>query len=109
MGRQRYEPTRCIAVDVDGTLQINGRRNDVLIDWCRDRRLDGYSILLWSARGKEHARSVADAFACADVFDVILAKPGYIVDDLGWSWIKYTRVIDMGDLQNTDEKVLPGG
>jgi hypothetical protein len=23
----------------------------------------------------------------------VLSKPGYIIDDLGWSWIKYTKVI----------------
>jgi hypothetical protein len=53
----------------------------------------GYSLMLWSARGREYADAMAQRYGVAGLFDVILAKPGYIVDDLGWDWIKYTQVI----------------
>lgn len=93
MNAPKYPPRRCIAVDVDGTLHIGGQPNVALIAWCRVRKQDGYSLILWSAQGEEHARSVATAFGCADLFDVIVSKPGYIVDDNGWDWIKYTRAL----------------
>ena len=50
-------------------------------------------IMLWSARGESHARNAAETFGVADLFHTICSKPGYVVDDLGWSWIKHTKVI----------------
>ena len=88
-----YPPPRVIAIDVDGTLQIGGEANARLIEWCRQRKADGFQLILWSARGEAHARRYAEAFAVADLFAVICSKPGYIVDDLGWGWIRHTRVI----------------
>ena len=87
-------PQRCIAIDVDGTLLIRGRLNQPLIEWVKQKKEEGFETILWSARGKDHAAKVANHFGIGDSFDSILSKPGYIVDDLGWKWIKYTRVIN---------------
>jgi hydroxymethylpyrimidine pyrophosphatase-like HAD family hydrolase len=86
-------PTRCIAVDVDGTLHSQGRPNQALIDWCRERRAAGIEMVLWSARGREHAQRAAEAFGCVDAFDSIVSKPGCIVDDMGWASIRNTTVL----------------
>ena len=40
-----------------------------------------------------HCVVTAEQFGVADLFDDIVSKPGYVLDDLGWSWIKYTQVI----------------
>ena len=102
--KPKYPLRRVIAVDVDGTLHINGLPNTALIAWCRERKEEGYTLILWSGRGEAHARSVAAAFGCAEVFAAILSKPGYVVDDEGWSWIKYTRALWPADMQ---ERTLP--
>ena len=61
-------------------------------------------MMLWSSRGEAHARKYAELFGVMDVFDMICSKPGYIVDDQGWGWIKYTRVIrEAGDSIDGDE------
>lgn len=90
----KYPPPKVIAVDVDGTLLINGKIDRKLVDWCRRKKLDGFYIILWSARGMQHAIDVSRDGNIVDVFDTIISKPGYIVDDKGWQWIKYTKVIN---------------
>lgn len=90
---QKYPPPRVIAVDVDSTLQVGGVANLKLIDWCRARKAAGFTLVLWSSRGEAHARTVAEKFGVAELFTHILSKPGYVVDDQGWGWIKYTRVV----------------
>lgn len=93
MKRVRLAPTPCIAIDVDGTLLVAGAPNLGLIDWCKARKADGYSLVLWSARGGAHARAAAAACGCADLFEAVIGKPGFIVDDQGWAWIKGTHVL----------------
>jgi hydroxymethylpyrimidine pyrophosphatase-like HAD family hydrolase len=90
---QTLPPARVIAIDVDGTLQIQGKPNTRLIEWCKERKAEGFFLMLWSARGQAHATKYAELFGIADVFDLICSKPGYIVDDQGWGWVKYTKVI----------------
>lgn len=89
----KYPPTNCVAVDVDGTLHRHGLPNKAVIAWVEQCRAKGMFIILWSARGKEHAEKVAASFGCAHLFDVIIPKPGHILDDVGWGWIKYTHVV----------------
>ena len=84
-------PPRVIFCDVDGTLIVSGMVNARLVDWLRLRHADGFELVLWSSRGREHAEKAASVAGCADLFRSIVSKPGYIVDDKGWTWIKYTR------------------
>ena len=93
MAIQKHPPTKCIAIDVDGTLVINGKLNRRLATWAAKKKASGFEVILWSAQGKKHAEKIARKFRVEDNFSVILSKPGYVVDDLGWSWVKYTRVI----------------
>ncbi len=89
----KYAPQKVIAVDVDGTLHNNGIVNQNLIKWCKEQKERGFFMMLWSARGQAYAQKFADTFKINALFDLICSKPGYIVDDQGWGWIKYTKVI----------------
>ena len=89
----KYQPQKVIAVDVDGTLHNNGIVNHALVEWCKERKGQGFALMLWSARGEAYARKFAACFDITGLFDLICSKPGYIVDDQGWGWVKYTKVI----------------
>lgn len=89
----KYPIRNVIAVDVDGTL-INGFSiNDDLIKWLVLRKNDGHELILWSARGRDYAQNAARVTGTEHLFDAIISKPGKIVDDLGWGWIKWTQII----------------
>lgn len=88
-----YEKPKVIAVDVDGTLHENGYCNDRLVKWMRAKKADGYFIIIWSMRGLSHAKKAAERFGVADIADAIIPKPGYIVDDNGWAWTRYSSVV----------------
>ena len=53
---------------------------------------------MWSARGERHAEDTCKKAGLDDVFDYVISKPSYVVDDVGWEWTKYTKVIDPTDL-----------
>ena len=91
----RYPDRKCLAVDVDGTLLAGGRINPHVVAFARARMADGYDVYVWSARGKEHARQAAE-MAGLDV--PAFAKPSLILDDAGWSWVRYTRVASRDDV-----------
>lgn len=86
-------PPRVIAVDVDDTLHGKSGCNTRLIAWCRQQKMAGFYLMLWSSRGEAHARNRAIQRGVVELFDLICSKPGYVVDDQGWGWIKYTKVI----------------
>ena len=89
---QKFPPTKCIGIDVDGTLiNKNGKLNRKLADWAKEKKDEGWEVILWTAQGKAHAMQVAKKYDIEDHFTAIIGKVGYIVDDLGWSWIKYTK------------------
>lgn len=81
------------AIDVDDTLLINGKANDDLVEWIERKKKEGTELVLWSARGRDYAQEIAERLEVDHLFDAIISKPGVIVDDKGWGWIKYTRVI----------------
>ena len=89
----KYPPTKCIAVDVDGTLYGAGLCRQRIIDWASERKAQGFDLILWSARGRRHAENAAKASCTLDLWTAIIGKPGYIVDDQGWKWIRFTKVI----------------
>jgi hydroxymethylpyrimidine pyrophosphatase-like HAD family hydrolase len=93
MKNQKFPPTRTIAVDVDGTLHVNGILNVRVVEFCERQKANGFTLNLWSARGKEYAQAAAEKFGVSHLFDDIISKPGYVLDDQGWNWIKYTQII----------------
>lgn len=82
-----------IAIDVDNTLRLPYGLNHRLVSWCENKRMEGYSLMLWSARGQAYAIDYAEQHGVDHLFDVICSKPDYIVDDQGWGWIKHTEWI----------------
>lgn len=97
-GRPKYPRQKVIAVDVDDTLIVNGLPNAALIEWLECRKAEGFSLTLWSMRGREHAHRAAVLSGTVELFDAITSKPGYIVDDKGWGWIQYTHVVKGEDI-----------
>ena len=85
--------TKVIAVDVDDTLIVDGCVDFLLVDWCRVKRKEGFYMILWSQRGRGHAEKMAIKANATEIFNIIIGKPGYIVDDQGWTWTKFTRRI----------------
>jgi hydroxymethylpyrimidine pyrophosphatase-like HAD family hydrolase len=75
-----------VFVDVDGTL------GKPVIEWI-EKHSDDCRFVLWSARGEEYARNVADSLGISGLFEYVISKPGHIIDDKGWGWIRHTRVI----------------
>lgn len=88
-----YPLRKVIAVDVDGTLISRFSINESLIKLLALKKSEGHELILWSARGKEHALRAAKKTGTEHLFDAIISKPGTVVDDLGWGWVKWTRVI----------------
>jgi predicted mannosyl-3-phosphoglycerate phosphatase (HAD superfamily) len=91
--KQKYPPPEVIYIDVDGTLLKNGRPDTKVVDFARRKYDEGFQIIVWSSRGAVNA---IRAVLLADIEDIVsfkLSKPGYIVDDKGWTWTKYTRQI----------------
>lgn len=88
----KYAPTQVIAIDVDNTLFIRGQPNKALIIWIKLKKQEGYDILIWSACGTEHATNAA-RIAGIDSISMQIGKPGYIVDDKRWGWIKHTQAL----------------
>ena len=80
-------------MDVDGTLGSCGVPNEKVLAYLRKVKVDGYTLILWSLRGEDYARKVAAAFDVTELFTHILSKPGFILDDQGWNWTRYSSVI----------------
>lgn len=81
------------AVDVDRTLILEGEVNEAVVEWVRDRKREGFFLVLWSARGKRYAEAAARKAGLEEAFDVVMGKPGVIVDDEGWGWAKRVPVV----------------
>ncbi|SEG14872.1 hypothetical protein SAMN05444390_1011494 [Marinobacterium lutimaris] len=92
-GARRYAPAAAIYVDVDATLLLGGCVNTTLVAWCRRQKAAGYSLVLWSSRGEAHARRAAKRAGAVDLFDAILSKPGYVVDDKQTRWMQYVTTV----------------
>lgn len=82
-----------IACDVDQTLLRDGKPNPAVIAWLRKKHASGHRLILWSARGSEHAQAAAQLCAVVDLFTVIIGKPGLILDDQNWGWIRHTEAV----------------
>jgi len=84
---------KTIYVDVDGTLILkDGKTNQDLIDFLI-AKANTYELNLWSMAGERHAREVADRLKITSLFSHILTKPGYMIDDDGKNWLRFTHLI----------------
>jgi ribonucleotide monophosphatase NagD (HAD superfamily) len=80
--------------DVDGVLLRNGRINSDVKAFLEQRQAEGHEVLIWSARGREHARKVCEM---AELECECVPKPQAILDDRGWEWVKWVPVLrDIG-------------
>jgi hydroxymethylpyrimidine pyrophosphatase-like HAD family hydrolase len=90
----KYPPARVIAVDVDGTLLFqNGKPNFRIVEFCKRKKSEGFTLFLWSSRGESHALEALKKCNLEGVFEHVLSKPGYIVDDKGWTWTRFVARI----------------
>lgn len=77
-----------IYVDIDGTL------TEGLISQIKeDKRLGNNQYVLWSSRGTDYARNVAEKNGITDLFIAIIGKPNCVIDDNGLQWLKFTKVV----------------
>lgn len=98
----RARPLKVINVDVDGTLLLDGRPNWALVRWIKARRVERFEVNLWSAQGELHAKEVSALWGLTDIFDNIISKPGFVVDDQGWQWTRFTRTVGLEQINNED-------
>lgn len=87
-----YVPRRVLAVDVDGTLIVHGRVNASVLRELKAAHKSGYDIIVWSARGRQHAEQAAEAAGVTEI-SICIGKPSAIIDDLGWAWAKTVPVV----------------
>jgi len=83
-----YPERKTIFVDVDGTLLINNQINRRLTSWIKTQWLDGYEIIIWSMQGAKYADKICRKANLENYVTHCISKPGTIVDDEGWTWIK---------------------
>lgn len=94
-----HDRPRVLAVDVDGTLFVKGEVNRSVVDFVKGRKTAGFEIIIWSSRGTDYAKKAAALAGLTAVADAVISKPGEIIDDQGWGWIKYTRVVALNALR----------
>jgi len=87
-----YPERKTIYVDVDGTLLIKDRINIKLVSYIKSKKREGYDINIWSMRGKKYAEKWMIRAGLKYDVTHCLSKPGMIIDDEGWNWIKNCRV-----------------
>ncbi len=96
-GFKKLPLPKVVAVDVDGTLLVAGKLNQSLVDWCRDKKAQGFQLMLWSMRGADYAGAFVERFQLDGLFDWVVGKPGVLVDDQGWQWADQAIVIKTQD------------
>ena len=88
----RLAQPRCLAVDVDHTLLVNGQPHPAVVNLLRERVGDGWELLIWSMRGREHAERAA-RLAGLDGVAICASKPGCVVDDQGLDWLRQVELV----------------
>ena len=80
-----------IFVDVDNTLILWKRKNGKLkgelnVNLLNRIKTTEADLVLWSRRGRNYAKNIADRFKLEGVFVAIIGKPTTIFDDEGEKW-----------------------
>ena len=88
---------RSLFVDVDDTLLRSGRIVGPVAAAIEAAMSQGTDVVVWSARGKAHAERAAQ-MAGLEGRVTCVGKPDAIIDDRGWGWIRYARVLSADDL-----------
>ena len=88
---------RAIYVDCDNTPLRSGRVVEPVAAAIREALRRGTDVVIWSARGRGHAETVA---RMAELSEQVMCacKPDAIIDDVGWSWVRYARVLSVDDV-----------
>ena len=97
---QKFKSPRVIYCDVDNTLVVGGRLNKRLVQGLGERRPAGFQLNVWSARGEEVARAAVERAELEGKVNACLSKPGTLVDDAGWGWVRFTHVINPMKIQS---------
>lgn len=94
-----FPTQKTICVDIDNTLLHKNKLNAELIAWLKEQKKNDYDLILWSAQGRQYAEGVAFKYNLKSLFNAIIGKPGFIIDDLGWSWTRHTRWVEHFNLK----------
>lgn len=90
---QKFPPPKVLAVDIDGTLVCDRRLNGEVVRLCQAYKEKEFRLMLWSARGLSYAQAMVARYRMENLFDDVVSKPGFILDDKGWEWTRYTAVV----------------
>jgi phosphoglycolate phosphatase-like HAD superfamily hydrolase len=82
-----------IFVDVDGTIHHAGIACNNVIAWCRRRKAEGHTLILWTARGESHAVEAVERFGLHGIFSHVIGKPTAVLDDKGLEWLRYVSIV----------------
>lgn len=93
--RSKFQTPKVVFVDVDGTLLLFNplHVNAKLVEWLKVKKQNGFELVLWSARGEQHAKQIAGIAEIEHLFSHFLSKPGYIVDDKNWRWTSFVTKV----------------
>ena len=86
--------SKTICVDIDNTLIYKNELNQELVIWLKEQKKNNYDLILWSMQGRQYAEKVANKYNLQNLFNAIIGKPGFIIDDLGWSWTRHTKWVN---------------
>ena len=94
----RFSTSRAIYCDVDGTLLLLTGPNLELIRGLKRLKETGFRLFLWSARGDTYAAKAAALCGCSSLFEAIIPKPGAVIDNAGWAWTKFVKILSRKDV-----------
>lgn len=93
----KHPPQQTIAIDVDNTLFVGGVLDEKVVNFAKAKHVEGFELIIWSSRGSEYAKGAMVEAGLSEIARAI-SKPGYVLDDDGWEWTRYTRVIPLDEI-----------
>ena len=55
--------------------------NPLIVDYLKQKKKEGFTIVLWSIGGVEHCKWAAELCRIHDIVDHYIAKPSILIDD----------------------------